>query len=129
MSTTPIELKYAATHEWVKLEQNDTVCVGITAFAQDALGDVVFVELPEVGAAVVSRAEVAVVESVKAASDIYAPLSGEVIAVNEALDESPQLINEDPYGEGWMFRMRIDDASELEGLLSAQTYLQQCEDE
>jgi glycine cleavage system H protein len=129
MSTTPIELKYAATHEWVKLEQNDTVCVGISAFAQDALGDVVFVELPEVGAAVVSRAEVAVVESVKAASDIYAPLSGEVIAVNEALDESPQLINEDPYGEGWMFRMRIDDASELEGLLSAQTYLQQCEDE
>ena len=92
MSTTPTELKYAATHEWVRLDNEDTACVGITDFAQDSLGDVVFVELPEVGAHTVVREEIAVVESVKAASDIYAPLSGEVIEVNQALDENPQLL-------------------------------------
>ena len=129
MSTTPTDLKYAATHEWVRLEGDDTVCVGITDFAQDSLGDVVFVELPEVGAHTAVRAEIAVVESVKAASDIYAPLSGEVTAVNEALDENPQLLNDDPYGDGWIFRLRVENISELDALLAADAYLLQCEDD
>lgn len=128
MSMTPSELKYASTHEWARLEPDDTVTVGITDHAQDALGDVVFIELPESGAAFGVGDEVAVVESVKAASDIYAPLGGEVVAVNEALVDTPELINEDPYGDGWLFRLRFDTASELENLLSAEAYQQACED-
>ena len=129
MSATPTELKYASTHEWARLEQEDIVCVGISDFAQEALGDVVFVELPEVGARVAVGGEVAVVESVKAASDIYAPLSGVVLEVNEALDENPQLLNDDPYGEGWIFRLRVDNLGELDALLAADAYVQHCEDE
>ena len=129
MSTTPTELKYAATHEWARLEQEDVVCVGISDFAQEALGDVVFVELPEVGTRVAAQGEVAVVESVKAASDIYAPLSGVVLEVNDALDENPQLLNDDPYGEGWIFRLRVDNIGELDALLAADAYVLQCEDE
>lgn len=128
MSETPAQLKYAQTHEWARLEDDNTVTVGITAHAQDALGDVVFVELPVVGANLDAGQEAGVVESVKAASDIYAPVSGEVIAVNELLVENPQLINEEPYGEGWMFRLRAQDVTELESLLAAEAYQQFCED-
>ncbi len=128
MSNTPSELKYASTHEWARLEEDGTVTVGITDHAQNALGDVVFVELPEVGAEYSATDEAAVVESVKAASDIYAPVSGEIVAVNEALEESPETVNEYPYSDGWFFRIQPSDISELENLLSAEDYDAQCED-
>lgn len=123
MSDTPTELRYASSHEWSRLEEDGTITVGITNHAQDALGDVVFVELPEVGRQLSAGDECAVVESVKAASDIYAPVSGEVIAVNEALADAPELVNSDPYGEAWFFRIKPVDASELDGLLDADGYL------
>ncbi|GGJ01869.1 glycine cleavage system protein GcvH [Halopseudomonas pertucinogena] len=123
MSDTPTELRYASSHEWSRLEEDGTITVGITNHAQDALGDVVFVELPEVGRQLSAGDECAVVESVKAASDIYAPVSGEVIAVNEALADAPELVNSDPYGEAWFFRVKPVDASELDGLLDADGYL------
>ena len=129
MSNTPSELKYASTHEWARLDEDGTVTVGISDHAQEALGDVVFVELPEVGAAVVAGDEAGVVESVKAASDIYAPIAGEVIAVNEVLEEAPETVNSDPYNDGWFYRLQPVDASELESMLSAEDYQQQCEDE
>lgn len=121
MSKTPSELKYARTHEWVRVE-GDIATVGITDHAQDALGDLVYVELPEVGDTVAASDEAGVVESVKAASDIYAPVSGEIIAINEALTDSPEIINGDPYHDGWMYRIRMSDAAELEDLLSAEDY-------
>jgi glycine cleavage system H protein len=120
MSSIPAELKYTATHEWARVNDDDTVTVGITDHAQKQLGDMVFVELPEVGRSVKAAEECAVVESVKAASDVYSPLAGEVIAVNRALDDSPELINKDPYGEGWLFRLRADES--LEGLMDAAAY-------
>ena len=123
MSDTPTELRYASSHEWSRLEEDGTITVGITNHAQDALGDVVFVELPEVGRQLSAGDECAVVESVKAASDIYAPVSGEVIAVNEALADAPELVNSDPYGEASFFRVKPVDASELDGLLDADGYL------
>lgn len=126
MSNTPSELKYASSHEWARLEEDGTVTVGITDHAQGELGDVVFVELPEVGSEVAVGEEVAVVESVKAASDIYAPVSGEIIAVNEALDESPETVNEYPYSDGWFFQVRPSDVSELDNLLSAEDYDAEC---
>ncbi len=116
----PTELKYADTHEWAR-EDGDTVTVGITDYAQDQLGDVVFVELPEVGVVVEAGVQVAVVESVKTASDIYAPYAGEIIEVNSELDSSPELINAEPYGEGWLFRIRTDGAQDAD-LLSASEY-------
>jgi len=119
---TPKDLRYAASHEWARLEDDDHVTVGITDYAQEQLGDVVFVELPEVGKQVRKGAQVAVVESVKTASDIYAPVSGTVAAVNAALDSAPEALNEDPYQRGWMFRIRVDDASELDDLLDADGY-------
>ncbi len=119
---TPKDLRYAASHEWARLEDDDHVTVGITDYAQEQLGDVVFVELPEVGKQVRKGAQVAVVESVKTASDIYAPVSGIVAAVNAALDSAPEALNEDPYQRGWMFRIRVDDASELDDLLDADGY-------
>jgi glycine cleavage system H protein len=122
MSDTPAELKYAKTHEWARLEDDGTVTVGISDHAQHALGDVVFVELPEVGAELTAGSEAGVVESVKAASDIYAPVSGEVIAINEKLVDVPETINGDPYGDGWFFRLRPSDASELDELLDAEGY-------
>lgn len=122
MSDTPADLKYAATHEWVRDEGDGTVTVGITDHAQDSLGDVVYVELPEVGASVAAADEIAVVESVKAASDIYAPVSGEVIAVNELLEDEPDTVNNSPYEDGWFFRIRMDDATELDELLDADSY-------
>ncbi|AKH68482.1 glycine cleavage system H protein [Spongiibacter sp. IMCC21906] len=127
MSNTPSELKYASTHEWARLEADGTVTVGITDHAQDALGDVVFIELPEVGSEVSAGAEVAVVESVKAASDIYAPVSGEVIAVNEDLEDSPETVNEYPYSDGWFFKIQPSAVAELENLLDSEEYDAQAE--
>jgi glycine cleavage system H protein len=124
MSNTPIELKYASSHEWARLE-GDIVVVGITDHAQEALGDLVFVELPEVGDTVNAGDEAGVVESVKAASDIYAPVSGEVIEVNPALEDTPELINSDPYGEGWMYKIRVASVEELDNLLAAEEYDEQ----
>lgn len=128
MSETPSELKYAASHEWARLLEDDVVEVGISDYAQESLGDVVFVELPEVGQAVDAGEECCAVESVKAASDIYAPVSGEILAVNEELDGEPELLNEQPYVRGWMFRIKASDVSELESLLSADDYLSQVDD-
>ncbi len=128
MSNSPSELKYASSHEWARLEADGTITVGITDHAQEALGDVVFVELPEVGSTYSAGEEIGVVESVKAASDIYAPVSGEVIAVNEALEESPEVINESPYDDGWFFRLQPDELGELENLLDAESYDAEVED-
>ncbi|CAA0079939.1 Glycine cleavage system H protein [Zhongshania aliphaticivorans] len=128
MSNTPSELKYASSHEWARLESDGTVTVGISYHAQNSLGDVVFIELPEVGAEYTQGDEAAVVESVKAASDIYVPVSGEIIEVNEALDESPETVNEYPYSDGWFFRMQPSDISELDNLLDAEAYDEQCDE-
>ena len=128
MSQTPSELKCASTHEWARLEEDGTVTIGITDHAQEALGDVVFVELPEVGTALAAAEEAGVVESVKAASDIYAPVSGKIVAVNEDLDSDPALINADPYGDGWLFELELLDTEELEGLKDAEAYKEGLED-
>ena len=129
MSQTPSELKYASTHEWARLEEDGTVTIGITDHAQSALGDVVFVELPEVGVALAAGDEAGVVESVKAASDIYAPLAGEVIAINPSLENDPETVNGDPYQDGWFYKLRPADAAELDALLSAEDYQLQCAEE
>lgn len=117
----PENLKYSPSHEWSKVD-GDVLTVGITDFAQEQLGDVVFVELPEIGAQVAAGGAVAVVESVKTASDIYAPASGEVLEVNSALEDAPETLNSDPYEGGWMFRLRVADTAELDRLLSADDY-------
>ncbi|ARD43226.1 MULTISPECIES: glycine cleavage system protein GcvH [Colwelliaceae] len=122
MSNIPSELKYATSHEWVRNEGNGVVTVGITEHAQGLLGDMVFVELPEVGDTVSTGDDVAVAESVKAASDIYAPVTGEVIEVNEDLEDSPELVNSDAFGDGWLFKLKIEDEGELENLLDAEGY-------
>ncbi len=129
MSQTPAELKYASSHEWARLEADGTVVVGISDHAQDSLGDVVFVELPDMGAELAAGDEAGVVESVKAASDIYSPVSGEVIAVNEALEDAPETVNSDPYSDGWFFKLKASDTAELDALLSADDYDAQCADE
>ena len=129
MSDIRAELRYASTHEWVRLEDDGTAYVGISDHAQDAMGDLVYVELPEVGQELEATDEAGVVESVKAASDIYAPVSGEVVAVNEALEDTPELVNQDPYGDGWLFRIRVADTDELEQLLSADAYREQLDSE
>ena len=121
MSNIPADLRYAASHEWARLESDGSVTVGITDHAQEALGDVVFVELPEIGKQLSAGQEAGVVESVKAASDIYAPIGGEVIAINEALADSPELINSDPYGS-WFFKLKPSDVAELDKLLDAVGY-------
>lgn len=117
----PEELKYTEEHEWVMVEE-DIVTVGITDFAQDSLGDVVFVELPEVGATVEAGKSFGVVESVKAVSDVYSPVTGEVVEVNEELPDSPETINTSPYEDGWMVKIRLSDAAELNDLLDADAY-------
>lgn len=122
MSIILDELKYAESHEWIRIEDDGTATVGITDFAQEQLGDVVFVELPEIDAELNKEEEAAVVESVKAASDIYAPVSGKVIAINDDLVDSPEAINQDPYGDAWLFRLELADPSEVEQLLDAETY-------
>jgi glycine cleavage system H protein len=129
MSSTPSELKYASSHEWARLEEDGTVTVGISDHAQESLGDVVFVELPEVGTTLAAGDDAGVVESVKAASDIYAPVAGEVIAINEQLEDEPETVNGDPYNDGWFFKLQPSDTAELENLLSAEDYQQQCADE
>lgn len=128
MSNVPEELRYLSSHEWVRVEGEEAV-IGITDHAQDLLGDVVFVELPEEGATVTAGDEVAVVESVKAASEVYAPLAGEVLAINEALLDAPGQVNSDPYGDGWFFRIRMESAAEVETLLSAEAYADLCAQE
>lgn len=122
MSDIPGDLKFQRSHEWVRLEDGGRATVGISDHAQDQLGDLVYVELPSVGERVAQGDACAVVESVKAASDIYAPISGTVVAVNEALSDTPDTINDDAFGEGWLFVLEVEDASQLEGLLSPADY-------
>ena len=122
MSQGPDNLYYATTHEWARLEPDGSVTVGITEHAQQALGDVMYVELPMVGAVVLAAGFTGIVESVKAASDIYAPIAGTVLAVNEALADTPEQINEDPYGAGWFYRLRPEEPSQLNALLDAVGY-------
>ncbi len=118
---TPDDRRYMESHEWA-LEDDGVVRVGITDFAQDELGDVVFVELPDEGDALEQEAEFGVIESIKAVSDLYAPVSGEVVSINEELFDAPELVNEDPFGDGWMLEIDADDTDELEELLSAAEY-------
>ena len=129
MSDTPNELKYTQSHEWVLLNDDGSVTIGITDHAQELLGDIVFIELPETGASVDAEQDCAVIESVKAASDIYSPLSGEIIETNESLADAPEQVNTSPYGDGWIFRMTLTDRSELEGLMSADEYVELIEAE
>jgi len=129
MSNVPGELKYSKEHEWLRKEADGTYTVGITEHAQELLGDMVFVDLPDVGATVSAGDDCAVAESVKAASDIYAPISGEIVAVNDALSDSPEQVNSEPYGAGWIFRIKASDESEVEALLDAAGYEALLEDE
>jgi len=129
MSQIPAELKYVSSHEWIRDEGDGVVTVGITDHAQELLGDVVFVDAPEVDSEVDAEDEIAVVESVKAASDIYAPLAGTILEVNEELEDSPELINSDPYGDGWMFKMKLADAGDMDSLLSAEEYADEIAEE
>lgn len=122
MSNIPAELKYVASHEWLKREDDGIITVGITDHAQDLLGDVVFVELPEIGRAVSADEEIAVVESVKAASDVYAPISGEIVAVNDELIDAPELANTDPYGKAWFFKIKPTHSDDYDGLMSSDEY-------
>lgn len=127
VSDTPEDLYYASSHEWIKPGDDGVVTVGISDYAQNELGDVVFVELPEVNTQVTARDEVSVVESVKTASDIYAPVSGEIVAVNNLLEESPETINSLPYDDGWIFKIRMSNEEELQELLSAEDYRESCD--
>jgi glycine cleavage system H protein len=129
MSNVPAELKYSKEHEWLRKEADGTYTVGITEHAQELLGDMVFVDLPEVGATVEAGDDCAVAESVKAASDIYAPISGEIVAVNEELNDSPELVNSDPYADGWIFKIKASDEAQVAALLDATAYEALLEDE
>ncbi|ARF48729.1 glycine cleavage system protein GcvH [Pantoea stewartii] len=122
MSNVPAELKYRDSHEWLRKNADGSYTVGITEHAQELLGDMVFMDLPEVGATFAAGEECAVAESVKAASDIYSPVSGEIIAVNDALNDSPELVNSEPYQDGWLFQIKASDESELDSLLDADAY-------
>ncbi len=122
MSEIPTELKYTSEHEWVRKEDSGTMVVGLTDYAQEQLGDLVYVDTPEVGAPFVAGDVCAVVESVKAASDVYSPLGGEIVAVNEKLADSPEMISEDPYGGGWLFELTPDDPADWEDLLDSEQY-------
>ena len=128
MSNIPSDLKYISSHEWIRVEDDGSVTIGITDHAQELLGDVVYVELPEMDSEVALEDEIAVVESVKAASDIYAPLSGTIIAINEALEDAPETVNSSPYDDGWMFKMKPSEPSEIDGLIDAETYQNEIED-
>jgi glycine cleavage system H protein len=129
VSNIPEDLKYATSHEWVRVDDEGVATVGISDHAQSALGDIVFVELPELGATVNAKEEVAVVESVKAASDIYSPISGEIVAVNEALVDAPETVNSVPYDDGWFFKVKISDQAELDELMDAEAYTDHVENE
>ena len=122
MSNVPAELKYRDSHEWLRKNAVGTYTVGITEHAQELLGDMVFVDLPEVGATFSAGEECAVAESVKAASDIYAPVSGEIVAVNDSLNDSPEQVNSEPYDGGWLFQIKASDESEIDSLLDADAY-------
>lgn len=126
MSNIPADLRYVATHEWLRLEDDGSVTVGITDHAQEALGDVVYVELPEVGSVLAADQQAGVVESVKAASDIYAPIAGTVLAINQALADSPELVNEDPYAN-WFFSIKPSNPADLDQLLDAAGYAAACQ--
>lgn len=129
MAEFPDNLHYLESHEWARVEDDGAITVGISDHAQEALGDVVFVELPEVDSEIAAKDEAGVVESVKAASDIYAPVSGTVIAVNEQLEEAPEIVNDSPYDDGWFFKITPSDLDELSALLSAAEYREVCEEE
>ena len=128
VSNIPDELRYATSHEWIRIEDDGNASVGISDHAQDALGDIVFVELPEPGTSVNAKDEVAVVESVKAASDIYSPVSGSIIAINETLLDAPETVNSSPYENGWFFKIKVSDAAELEELMDTEGYSEHCEE-
>ena len=128
MSDIPGDLKFLSSHEWARVESDGAITVGISDHAQDLLGDIVFVELPEVGQSVDAENDTAIVESVKAASDIYSPLSGEVIEVNSLLEDQPEIINSSPYEDGWFFKLTPSDMGELDNLLSPEDYSDVCED-
>ncbi len=119
--SVPADLKYTESHEWVRVEADGTALIGITDHAQEALGDIVFIELPAIGKAVNAKDAIAVVESVKAASDIYAPIAGEVVAVNEELASAPEQVNQEPYA-AWLFKLKVTHQADLDTLLSAQAY-------
>lgn len=129
MSNIPSDLKYASSHEWVRNEGDGVVTVGISEHAQELLGDMVFVDLPDVDDEFAAGDDCAVAESVKAASDIYAPVAGTIVAVNEELEDSPETVNSDPYGDGWLFKIKMEDASELEDLLDAEGYANSIDEE
>jgi len=122
--TNPNSLKYTATHEWIRREDSGELTVGITDHAQDLLGDLVFAELPEIGQRFPAKEACMLLESVKAASDIYMPVSGEISAINTSLDDEPELINQQPFGDGWLFKIQPDNVSDIDGLLSAEAYEQ-----
>lgn len=129
MSNLPTELKYAKSHEWIRQEDGDVYVVGVTDHAQEALGDIVYVEPSEIGAEVEAGDNASVLESVKAASDIIAPVSGEIVAFNEALESAPETINDEPYDAGWIFKIKISDPSELDNLMDADAYQEQIDQE
>ena len=129
MSKTPDDLLYSETHEWVRKEEEGICVVGLTDYAQSMLGNLVFVELPEPDMEVETEEECCVVESVKAASDIYAPVSGRIIEVNTSLEDSPELVNDDPYGAGWIFRIELSEKEELKKLLTAEAYIKKVAEE
>jgi glycine cleavage system H protein len=122
MSDVPSDLKYLESHQWVRVDENGLATVGITDFAQQQLGDVVYIGVPELGATVTGGEEAGVAESVKSASDVFSPVTGEVVEINERLEDEPEKVNEDPYGEGWLFRVKMTDDGELDGLMDADTY-------
>jgi len=122
------EIRYLASHEWGRIDEEGILTVGISDHAQDLLGDIVFVELPDIGKTLEAEEESAIVESVKAASDVYSPLSGEVIEVNEKLLDEPEIVNGSPYEDGWFFKIRLDDGSEFENLMTEEEYANSCEE-
>ena len=122
MSNIPVDLKYAKTHEWARINEDSSVTVGISDNAQDQLGDMVFIEVPEVGQTVTAEEACAVIESVKAASDVYAPIGGEIVEVNASISDTPETVNQDAYGEGWIFRLQPTDKGGLDALMDADGY-------
>ena len=128
MSNLPNDLKYTKSHEWIQLNDDGTVTVGITDHAQELLGDLVYVEVPEVDLEVSAEQACVVVESVKAASDVYAPVAGTITAVNESLEDAPELVNTDPYGEGWIYKLKVEELADLDGLMDAESYLAESDD-
>ena len=128
MGDIPGDLKFLSSHEWVRVESDGSVTIGISDHAQDLLGDIVFVELPEIGQSIDAETDAAIVESVKAASDVYSPISGEVTEVNPILEDQPEIINTSPYEDGWFYKMLPSDLGEIESLLSPEDYSEVCED-